>query len=274
MVITRDLRLADGRDLRIHDTGDGDTTLVWHHGTPQTGALYEPLLGLARERGIRLVSYARPGYGGSTPQPGRAVGSAGPDVAQVADVLCVDRFAVMGSSSGGSHALACAALLPDRVTGVACFAAIAPFTGDDSWFAGMADDSALRAAVAGREARMRHAEQSEFDPATFTATDFDALSGTWEAMGLDAGTAERAGPDGEVDDDIALVTPWHADLAAVEAPVLLVQGEQDRVAPRTHATQLTRELPQSELWFRPDDGHISVLDACPQALDWLMQMTR
>lgn len=274
MVTTRDLRLADGRDLRIHDTGDGDTTLVWHHGTPQTGALYEPLLGLARERGMRLVSYARPGYSGSTPQPGRAVGSAGSDLAQVADVLCLGPFAVMGSSSGGSHALACAALLPDRVTGVACFAAIAPFTGDDSWFAGMADDSALRAATAGREARVRHAEQSEFDPATFTAADFEALSGTWEAMGVDAGNAERAGPDGHVDDDVALVTPWAADLAVIEAPVLLVQGEQDRVAPPAHAEQLARTLPQSELWFRPDDGHISVLDACSEAMDWLLEMTR
>src|SRR5438876_1230101 len=72
MVITRDLRLADGRDLRIHDTVDGDLTLVWHHGTPQTGLLYEPLLGLARERGMRLVSCARPGYGGSTRRAGRA----------------------------------------------------------------------------------------------------------------------------------------------------------------------------------------------------------
>lgn len=274
MVITRDLRLTDGRDLRIHDTGEGDTTLVWHHGTPQTGALYEPLLGLARERGMRLVSYARPGYGGSTAAPGRTIGSAGSDLVQVADVLCVDRFAVMGSSSGGSHALACAAVLPERVTGVACFAAIAPFTGDDSWFAGMADDSALRAAVAGREARMRHAEQGEFDPATFTTADFEALSGTWELMGVDAGTADRAGPDGQVDDDIALVTSWGADLAAVEAPVLLVQGEQDRVAPRTHALQLAGELGQTELWLRPDDGHISVLDACPQAMDWLLQVAR
>jgi pimeloyl-ACP methyl ester carboxylesterase len=274
MLITRDLRLADGRDLRIHDTGDGDTALVWHHGTPQTGALYEPLLGLARERGIRLVSYARPGYGGSTPQPGRTVGSAGPDTAQVADALCLDRFAVMGSSSGGSHALACAALLPDRVTGVVCFAAIAPFTGDDTWFDGMVDDSALRAATSGRDARMRHAEQGEFDPATFTAADVAALEGTWEAMGVDAGTADLAGPDGQVDDDLALVTPWGADLAAVEAPVLLVHGEQDRVAPLAHAMQLRRELPQSELWLRPDDGHISVLDACPQAMDWLLQVAR
>jgi pimeloyl-ACP methyl ester carboxylesterase len=274
MVITRDLRLADGRDLRIHDTGEGDTTVVWHHGTPQTGALYEPLLGLARERGIRLVSYARPGYGGSTPQPGRAVGSAGSDMARVADLLCIDRFAVMGSSSGGSHALACAAILPDRVTGVVCFAAIAPFTGHDDWFAGMADDSALRAAVAGRVARLRHAEQSEFDPTCFTAADIDVVSGPWEAMGADAGRAGRAGPDGQVDDDVALVNPWDADLAVVEAPVLLVQGEQDRIAPWTHATQLARELPESELWLRPDDGHLSVLNACPQALDWLRQVAR
>src|SRR5215207_1569545 len=140
MVITRDVPLADGRTLRIHDTGEGAITIVWHHGTPQTGALYEPLLGMARERGSRLVSYARPGYGGSTPQPGRAIGSAGRDMAQVADALGLERFAVMGSSSGGSHALACAALLPDRVTGVACFAAIAPFTGGDDWFAGMSND--------------------------------------------------------------------------------------------------------------------------------------
>ncbi|GAA5117081.1 alpha/beta fold hydrolase [Pseudonocardia adelaidensis] len=274
MVIIRDLRLADGRDLRVHDTGEGDAALVWHHGTPQTGALYEPLLGLAGERGIRLVSYARPGYGGSTARPGRAVGSAGADLAQVADALCLDRFAVMGSSSGGSHALACAALLPGRVTAVACFAAIAPFTGDDRWFAGMANDSALRAAVAGRAARKRHGEQSEFDPATFTAADFAALAGAWELMGVDAGTADRAGPDGQVDDDVALVTPWAADLAMVEAPVLLVQGEQDLVAPRSHAERIAHLLGQAEIWFRPDDGHISVLDACPQAMDWILQVAR
>jgi pimeloyl-ACP methyl ester carboxylesterase len=274
MVITRDLRLPDGRDLRVHDTGDGDTTLVWHHGTPQTGMLYEPLLGLARERGIRLVSYARPGYGGSTPLPGRSIGSAGPDMAQVAEALGIGRFAVMGSSSGGSHALACAAMLPERVTGVACFAAIAPFTGDDDWFAGMADDGALRAAVAGREARSRYGEENEFDPATFTAADFDALSGMWEEMGIDAQRADRDGPDGQVDDDVALVTPWGVDLAAVAAPVLLVQGGEDRIAPRSHAEQLHGSLARSELWLRSGDSHISVLAACPQAMDWLMAAGR
>ncbi|POH59684.1 alpha/beta hydrolase, partial [Cryobacterium zongtaii] len=86
--------------------------MLWHHGSPQTGALLEPLLAAAAQRRIRLISYGRPSYGGSTPLPGRTVGSAAADVAAIADALQLDRFAVMGASGGGPHALACAALLP------------------------------------------------------------------------------------------------------------------------------------------------------------------
>jgi pimeloyl-ACP methyl ester carboxylesterase len=97
-----DVRLRDGRTLRAHDSGSADgITIVWHHGSPQTGALLEPLLSAAAARDLRLVGYARPSYGGSSPKPGRDVASAAADVAQVADVLGVDRFAVMGASGGG-----------------------------------------------------------------------------------------------------------------------------------------------------------------------------
>ena len=116
----------------------------------------------------------------------------------------------------------------------------------------------------------RHGEENEFDPDTFTAADFAALSGTWEQMGVDAGRAEREDPDGQIDDDVALVTPWGVDLAAVRAPVLLLQGGEDRIAPRSHAEQLHRGIARSELRLRTDDGHISVLDACPEAMDWLV----
>src|SRR5215217_1906823 len=82
MVPPRDLQLHDGRTLRVHDAGGPDDAfvLVWHHGSPQTGALLEPLVAAAAARGIRLVSYARPSYGGSSPLPhptgggGRRVG--------------------------------------------------------------------------------------------------------------------------------------------------------------------------------------------------------
>ena len=110
MVSSQDLQLSDGRVLRIHDSAEGGPaaafTLLWHHGTPQTGALLEPLVRAASKRGIRLVSYGRPGYGGSTPRPGRNVASAASDVGHIAEALGFDRFAVMGASGGGPHALA------------------------------------------------------------------------------------------------------------------------------------------------------------------------
>jgi pimeloyl-ACP methyl ester carboxylesterase len=277
MVSVRDVRLSDGRTLRVHDAADGVAaalTVIWHHGTPQTGAPLVPLLSAAAERGIRLLSYGRPSWGGSTPHPGRTVASAADDVEQLADALGVERFAVMGASGGGPHALACAALLPDRVTGAACLAGLAPITADGDgidWFAGMASDgAALRAAVAGRAARERYQETAEFDPTSFNDRDYAALRGIWSSLGDDVALASAAGGGGQIDDDLAYATPWGFDPAQIAVPVLLVQGGRDRVVPAGHADWLLRHCRDSELWLRPADGHISILDACPLAMEWLL----
>ncbi|MFC8075549.1 alpha/beta fold hydrolase [Streptomyces sp. NPDC057307] len=273
MVIEQNVKLNDGRTLRTYDSGGGDRdglTVVWHHGSPQTGAPLEPLLTAAAARGIRLVSYGRPSYGGSSPLPGRNVASAADDVAQVADALGVGSFAVMGASGGGPHALACAALLPERVTGVVCLAGIAPYTEDFDWYEGMTSPGGLRAAADGREARELFAATDEFDSSCFTSADFAALDGEWSSLGADAGKAGQAGPDGLIDDDVAFATAWGFDLAEVTAPVLLAQGSLDRVVPPAHAGWTLAALPRAELWVRPEDGHISVLDVCPSAMDWLM----
>jgi pimeloyl-ACP methyl ester carboxylesterase len=227
------------------------------------------LLSAAAERGLRLLSYARPSYAGSTPSPGRDVASAADDVAQLADALGVDRFAVMGASGGGPHALACAALLPGRVTGVVCLASLAPFADDFDWSTGMTSPGGLQAATKGRDARAHFATSERFDPDNFTDADWAALSDTWASLGADAQLAGSAGPDGLIDDDVAYAAPWGFDLAAVTAPVLLVQGGQDRVVPPSHADRLLPRLRRAELWLRPGDGHISVLDACAPAMDWL-----
>lgn len=273
MASTREVQLTGGRVLRVHDTGvrggPASLTLVWHHGSPQTGALLEPLVSAAGERGIRLVSYGRPGYGGSSARPGRAVGSAADDVRHVADALGVERYAVMGASGGGPHALACAALLPDRIVGAVCLAGLAPLTDAFDWYAGMVSDGGLRAAVDGRAARARYAASEVFDPNVFTPADWAALKGSWSSLGADARRAGSAGPDGLIDDDVAFVTPWGFDVAGIAAPVLLVQGGQDRVVPPAHVEWLVRACPSAELWLRPRDGHISVLDAIPVAMDWL-----
>lgn len=270
MVVRRDLRLVDGRTLCAYDTGGGKAAaLVWHHGSPQSGAPLTPLVEAAARRGIRLVSYGRPSYGGSTPQPGRDVASAAGDVAQLADALGLDRFAVMGASGGGPHALACAALMPERVTGAVCLAGLAPYTGSLDWFDGMIDPGGPRAALEGREARARHAETAEFDERSFTPADYDTLAGAWKSLGEDASHAGTTWPDGLIDDDVASVNPWGFELEQVDAPVFVVQGGEDRVIPPAHAHQLVRGCPRAELWLRPADGHVSVLGAVPLAMDWL-----
>jgi pimeloyl-ACP methyl ester carboxylesterase len=270
VVVRRELRLVDGRTLCAYDTGAREApALVWHHGSPQSGAPLTPLLEAAARRGIRLVSYGRPSYSGSTPQRGRDVASAAGDVAQVADALGLERFAVMGASGGGPHALACAALMPERVSGAVCLAGVAPYTGRDDWFEGMIDPGGPRAALEGREARARHAETDEFDERSFTAADFDALAGAWKSLGADAGHAGTTWPDGLIDDDVALVKPWGFELEQVDTPVLVVQGGEDRVIPPAHANALLRGLPRGELWLRPADGHVSILSGVPLAMDWL-----
>lgn len=275
MLTAQDIRLQDGRTVRVHDSAGGDAagafTVLWHHGSPQTGAPLEPLLAAAAERGFRLLSYGRPSYGGSSPQPGRSVAAAASDVGQIADALGIERFALMGASGGGPHALACAALLPDRVSATACLASLAPFGAEGlDYFAGMAADGAsLRASLLGRSARALHEETEEFDPSSFVERDYAALDGAWSSLGRDVGAALADGADGLIDDDLAYVAPWGFDVAQIETPMLFVQGGRDRVIPPAHADWLLRECAQSELWLRPLDGHISVLDACPLAMDWL-----
>ena len=274
METKHDVELRDGRRLIAYDTGAQEEpealTVVWHHGSPQTGVPLDPLLAAAGARSIRLVTYARPSYGGSSPNPGRDVASAAADVAQVVDALGVDRFAVMGASGGGPNALACAALLADRVIGAVTLASLAPLTEDFAWYGGMVSPDGLRAAAEGRASRERFAETEEFDENSFTPVDWAALSGTWASLGRDAGQAGSAGPDGLIDDDVAFVSRWGFDVTAITTPVLLVQGGQDRVVPPAHADWLVRNTPSSELWLRPRDGHVSVLDACPVAMDWLL----
>jgi pimeloyl-ACP methyl ester carboxylesterase len=81
--------------------------------------------------------------------------------------------------------------------------------------------------------------------------------------------AGEAGPDGLIDDDVAFASPWGFDVAQAAAPVLVVQGGEDRVVPPAHAYWMARHVARPELWLRPRDGHVSVLDAVPVAMDWL-----
>ena len=273
-----DIELDDGRTLHVYDT-DGDNSegrlpVFWHHGTPNIGAPPEPLFPKAARLGIRWVSYDRPGYGGSTPHPGRDVASAAADVSAIADALEIARFGVMGHSGGGPHVLACAALMPGRVVGAVGVAGLAPFGAEGlDWFAGMSASgvASLRAAAEGRAAKERYEESGdEYDP-EFTPADLAALSGPWSWLTQVVGPAMAAGPAALIDDDLAYTAPWGFDPTQVSPPVLFVHGALDRVVPCSHSEWLVRRCQRAELWLSPDDGHISILGRAESAMNWLRQ---
>jgi len=275
--VTRELDVdaGDGRTLHAYDTGGGggdgggdrgdDGTerlaVMWHHGTPNVGAPPAPLFGAANDLGLRWVSFDRPGYGGSTASPDRDV-----------DALGIGRFAVVGHSGGGPHALACAALLADRVVAAVSIAGLAPYPAEGiGWFAGMTAGGidALNAALAGREEKERYEHSDPPLDLGFTPADIEVLSGEWSWFAQVVVPAIAAGPAALIDDDLAFVHPWGFDVEAITAPVLFVHGEDDLVVPSSHSKWLAGRSPNAALWLRPGDGHLSVLRHAPAALEWI-----
>jgi pimeloyl-ACP methyl ester carboxylesterase len=277
MARTYEIIASDGRALHVYDTGDADgeadAVVIWHHGTPQTGEPPAPLVPTLGQCRIRCISYDRPGYGGSAPHHGRNVAAAAADVAAIVDALNIEEFATIGISSGGPHALACAALLPGRVTGAVNVAGPAPFGADGlDWFAGMGAAAAARmqAGVRGRVAVETHLTSSGFAADVFTLSDLAALVDEWRWLGEVSQQAMANGFPGVVDDVLSMVTPWGFRPSEINAPVLVVHGRDDRIVPSAHGEWLAHHLDAAELWLRPGDGHIAVLNSCAAALDWLL----
>lgn len=271
-----DIELPDGRRLHYYDTQaeepqETGLAVFWLHGSPSFGDPPAPLFEAAAARGLRWVSYARPSYGGSTARPGRDVAAAAADVVAVAGALGLSRFAVVGYSGGGPHALACAALLPDHVVATVTLACVGPYgaAGLD-YFDGMGVEAELKAAVQGRADLKHHLTTNEFDPAVFTPLDHAALQGEWDWLNATSGKAFEQGLDGLIDDDLATVRPWGFDLTAISGPVLMIHGEEDRMVPAAHTRWLAGHVPGARLRLSPGMGHISVLSAeAEAALEWI-----
>jgi pimeloyl-ACP methyl ester carboxylesterase len=92
--IERTVTTPDGRILAVQEAGDpAGRPVVVHLGTPHTRNLYGPHAADAAGRGLRLISYDRPGYGGSTPQPGRTYADCAADVRAICAALGLSRIA-------------------------------------------------------------------------------------------------------------------------------------------------------------------------------------
>jgi pimeloyl-ACP methyl ester carboxylesterase len=284
----RTARTPDGRTLAIEEAGDpnGRPVLV-HMGTPNSRHLYQPNGIDAAVRGLRLISYDRPGYGGSTPQPGRSVAACVADVRAICAELGISRLAMWGISGGGPHVLACAALLPDLVTAVASLASLAPLDAEGlDFFAGMGQDNAddirlflrdPRAARAKLEADREAilatsaAELADALQTLLTPTDAAALNGPLADYLIHCDHEGLApGVEGWWDDGVAEASPWGFELSAISVPVLLMHGRQDMFVPFGHGQWLAAHIPGVEARLFDHDGHLTLLtNRIPEVHAWL-----
>jgi pimeloyl-ACP methyl ester carboxylesterase len=180
--------------------------------------------------------YDRPGYGGSTRAPGRSVADAAGDAAALADDQGWGRFAVFGGSGGGPHALACAALLADRVTRCAVLSGIRPADPAKP----VRDEPYLRARQAETTAAIMSAIEAggpEFpaEPGPPARDDPDAMSRI-RATFVDSS-------DGWVDDSLAFARPWGFDPSTISPPVGVWHGTHDEIVPADHAEWLLKHIP-------------------------------
>jgi pimeloyl-ACP methyl ester carboxylesterase len=285
----RDVDAADGRVIRVAELGERDgAPVVFHHGWPGCRLLPPSFDEAARERRVRLISYDRAGYGGSSPKPGRRIADAAADTATVADALGVARFTVWGVSGGGPHALACGALLRERVTAVAAVSGFAPADTPGLVFTdGMGEPSRaefplaaqgrevyepfVREAVAGWLATPPERVDERLD-GLLTGPDPELLAGPLARYLHESATeALRAGIDGWLDDGLATVAPWGFDPAHVTVPLLLLQGAHDLMVPPAHARALAGMIPRATLMLEPDDGHLTVCLDPVRPLNWLIR---
>ena len=259
-----------------------------HHGSPGSAILDPAWENDAAAKGLRLITYARPGFGRSTRAAGRVVADAASDFAAIADGLGIDRFLSWGVSGGGPHVLACAALLPDRVVAVASLAAAAPFDGEGlDFFAGMGPanveefgisvkggEEAIRPLAVERAAALKSGTQEQMVEAMaphLSSVDEAEMRGPIGATLLaHFQDAFSVSVDGWVDDDLAFISPWGFKPSEISVPVLLWQGRQDLMVPYGHGEWLAGQIPGVDARLTEEDGHLTLITRrIPEVHQWL-----
>lgn len=284
------LRLPDGRDLQVRVAGPTEgPLLVFHHGSPGAAVPLPALEEAAAARGVRVAILSRPGFGASSRRPGRRVADVAADVAALAERFGAEHLLTVGWSGGGPHALATAALLPERVLAAATIGGVAPFDAEGlDWTEGMGEDNRIEYPLAARdpEGLLRWMEPQVEALRSATAetvagalrslvspTDERALiGGLAEVVAASFRVAFLRGPWGWYDDDLAFVSPWGFELAAIRAPVAVWHGGEDRFVPLAHGRWLIERLPTARARLRPEHGHLSLLEQIPAILDDLLEL--
>lgn len=276
-------------NLELHEAGDpSGFPVVMQHGTPMSGIAYPVHDALAREQGIRLIGYDRPGYGGSPRRPRRIVADCAADLDAIADALALARYGSWGVSGGGPHVLACGALCDERLVAIASLAGVAPWRADGlDWLDGMGEENheefgkalegedALRVYLEAQAEDLRKAEPDDLLRLMETllgAEDRAVLTGAFARFMLQSDLhALEPGVDGWIDDDLAFTLPWGFELDAIDRPVLLVHGDDDRFVPVSHGRWLAARIPNVEARIDAGDGHLTLFERRMREVnEWLL----
>lgn len=282
------VRLRDGRILAATEWGDPDgVPFLALHGTPggRIGWWKDP--GIYRRYGLRRITYDRPGYGESTRQPGRRVVDAVADVEQLTTALGIDRFLVAGGSGGGPHALACAALLPDRVIRCMADVSVAPIDAEGlDWLDGMTEGNIkeFAAAMEGEDAarqlcdalRRESIERLGDDRLDWMGDDYVLSDADVEQMRKNL-VIVRAhmlnalvrNAEGWIDDLLVFVRPWGFEIGDLQVPVLLTYGRTDVLVPAAHGDWLARHIPNATVWVDEQSGHLGADEDIERQYAWL-----
>ncbi|WP_326696745.1 alpha/beta hydrolase [Streptomyces sp. NBC_01754] len=286
------VRVADGRHLMVERQGDPHGRPVFLlHGTPGSRLGPAPRGMVLYQRKTQLIAYDRPGYGGSDRLADRRVVDVVEDVRAIADSFGLDRFAVVGRSGGAPHALACAAMMPERVTRTAALVGLAPWDAAGlDWFEGMAasnvlaystaaaDPDGLAQSFISRSAEIRQDPVRLLDDLRRELTDSDRTvvndAGIRTLLLANYREGLRNSAYGWIDDAIAFARPWGFDLADVSGPVMLWHGEKDVFSPVGHSRWLAGQIPGATAVLEPAAAHFDALSVLPEVLNWLLDDRR
>jgi pimeloyl-ACP methyl ester carboxylesterase len=278
----RTISLRDGRSLAYAEWGDASgAPVVLLHGSPSS-RLFRPDEGVTASTAVRLITVDRPGYGRSDVDPERTMLSWVDDLTMLVDALELPRFALVGHSSGGPYALACATRLASRLTAVGLVSSVAPLgelpgalerlDEDERALVELArDDPAAAMLQVAAGARWLIEEPERFLQAPRPEPDRALLEQPAVAAMFLAALREavRGGLEGYSRDEVLERRPWGFKLGDVEVNVDLWHGGLDPYTSVGDAEYVARTLPSCRPTFHPGDGHGLILSRWGEILSTL-----
>jgi pimeloyl-ACP methyl ester carboxylesterase len=265
------LTLRDGRTLAWKEYGPGDgRPVLAFQGTPGSRNNRHPHEDVYDRLAVRLLVFDRPGYGASTRLPGRGIAVVADDAAQLLDQLGLEAVHTYGGSGGGPHVLAFAASHPERVRAATVVVGGTPLEEEDlagliqinrdAWHAAHRGWQALHDLLAPIRVEVLADPLAGFKAMMDAAPPSDQAvmeDADWQRVLVESVTeAFRPGPEGWVDEGMALTLDWDFDVADVRCSVTWWHGENDANAPIAPVRRLLERMHGVDLEVWTDAGHL------------------